>query len=465
MVSSVSSSISSSLGLNYGIDSASVVSELVAAVRDPKEQALSSRETTVTSQISAIANASGALNTFSTALSDLLADTSYSGKPLSSDSSIASVSLTQEGDLSNLPIELEVKQLATSQVLKSHTLASAGSAVGMGTLTLTTSSGSYDITIDYNNNTLVGLASAINGAEAGVTATVVTDSSGARLVLKGGVGGNEAFTLSDFGDADADLLRFTSTGDLVQTRGAQNAIIVMDGVETSYAGNTIVDAIPNVTIDLMKASPGTTITISEEQPTKGMHDLVLEYVKAYNDLWKSLSELTAAGTSDTKGGILASDSSIRQMKNMLNKMSSTPLAASGRYTSLAQIGVQTNKDGTLEVDTAALDAALEEDAAAVTAMINPPVQDAGNPGLAGALEAIKERLQDEDNGTLVHAQKRYEAIKEKIAEDREDFEDYMESYEERLNASYSAMDSKLAELQSTQSYLEQQIEQWNKSDS
>lgn len=467
MVSSVSSSVTSALGLGYGIDSASIVSGLVSAVRDPKEQALTSRASMVGAQISALGNASSALSTFSTALSELLSTSTFSGQPVSSDTSIAKVSLTQEGDLSGLPIEMEVKQLANSQVLKSATLASNSTAVGLGTLTLTTSSGSYGITIDSSNNTLDGLAAAINDADAGVTASVVTDSAGARLVLKGGIGATEAFTLTNSGDANADLLRFTwngAAGGMTRTRTAQNATVVLDGVETSFASNTITGAIPNVTIDLVKAAEGTIVTISEEQPTTGMRDLVLEFKDAYNSLWNSLSALTVAGTGETAGGILAADSSIRQMKNLLNKLTSTALAASGDYTSLAQIGVYTNKDGTLGVDETKLDAALEANPAAVTAMINPAVQDASNPGLAGAMESITDKLQDEDTGALIKAQERYKAIQEKITEEREKFEDYMEGYESRLSATFSAMDTKLASLKATQSYLEQQIQMWNNAD-
>src|SRR3546814_8041224 len=103
----------------------------------------------------------------------------------------------------------------------------------------------------------------------------------------------------------------------------QNAGVVLDGVETSFSGNTIVDALPNVTIDLMKAAEGTTITISDEQPTTTMRDLVMEFTDAYNSLWGALSSLTVAGKDGAAGGILASDSSIRDMKNMLNKMTST----------------------------------------------------------------------------------------------------------------------------------------------
>src|SRR3546814_3862309 len=104
-----------------------------------------------------------------------------------------------------------------------------------------------------------------------------------------------------------------------QVRAAQNAVMVLDGVETSFSGNTIVDALPNVTIDLMKAAEGTTITISEEQPTTTMRDLVMEFTDAYNSLWGELSSLTVAGKDGAAGGILESDPSIRDMKNKLNK--------------------------------------------------------------------------------------------------------------------------------------------------
>src|SRR3546814_4552560 len=109
-----------------------------------------------------------------------------------------------------------------------------------------------------------------------------------------------------------------------QVRAAQNAVMVLDGVETSFSGNTIVDALPNVTIDLMKAAEGTTITISEEQPTTTMRDLVMEFTDAYNSLWCALSSLTVAGKDGAAGGILASDSSIRDMKRSEEHTSELP---------------------------------------------------------------------------------------------------------------------------------------------
>src|SRR3546814_11354227 len=99
-----------------------------------------------------------------------------------------------------------------------------------------------------------------------------------------------------------------------------------------------------------------------------MRDRVMEFTDAYNSLWGALSSLTVAGKDGAAGGLLASASSIRDMKNMLNKLTSTQLDASGPYTTLAQIGVHTNKARKTEVDTEALAAALQANAAADKAM-------------------------------------------------------------------------------------------------
>src|SRR3546814_12851499 len=100
MVSSVSSSITSALNMGYGIDSSSIFSGLVSAVRDPKDQALSAKELKVGAQISANANASAALKNFATALTQPLPTCQYSGNAASPHTSIPAVSLTEEGALS-----------------------------------------------------------------------------------------------------------------------------------------------------------------------------------------------------------------------------------------------------------------------------------------------------------------------------------------------------------------------------
>src|SRR5690606_19528547 len=117
------------------------------------------------------------------------------------------------------------------------------------------------------------------------TASIVTDQSGARLVLKGETGTDKAFTLTADASADANLQRFTwdgASGGMSVSQTAQNALIRIDNVDMEYATNEVTSAIPFVRIDLNKAAPGTTVTLATDQPTTTMSDLVKEFVSAYN---------------------------------------------------------------------------------------------------------------------------------------------------------------------------------------
>jgi flagellar hook-associated protein 2 len=463
-MTTVSSSIASALGAGSGIDTAALVSSLVSATREPKEKAITDKQSVNNARVSALASAASALSTFSTALTTLLDGTGFSGQPGSNDTSIASVSLLPGGTPTGLPAQLEVVQLASAQTLESPVLADKTTPVGLGTLTLTTASGAKTITIDSSNNTLAGLASAINSADAGVTASVVTDNQGARLVLKGATGEANAFTLTA-GTADADLQRFTfngTTGGMTRKQEAKDSIIRIDNVEQHNSSNVVDTAIPYVRIDLNKAAPGTTVTLASDEPTTTVRDLVVEYVDAYNQLRTALNQVSAAGTDSASAGALASDSGIRYMKNQLARLTSMNLASSGPYQTLSDIGASTNRDGTLTLDTTKLDKAIAADPAAVTKMLNPAVSTASDPGLATAVKTISDSIQS-TGSAFKASQGKYDALKTSLAAQLDKLNTDMDDYETRLTAVYSKMESQLTALKATQSYMEQQIKAWNSS--
>lgn len=466
-MTSISSSISTALGISSGVDSASLVSQLVAATRDPKETVITTRQTTNNTRISALASAKSSLDTFSEALTSLLSGTGFSGTPASNDPTIIAATSLPGGVPAGLPAQVEVQQLASAQTLKSVSLASSTTAVGLGTLTLTAGGTDYPIEITSANNTLDGLAAAINAADAGVTATVVTDANGARLVMKGATGAASGFTLTKGGSdtADADLERFTfdgTTGGMTKTSTAANAKIVVDGVDMEFASNTIDTAIPYVRLDLNKVAVGTDVTITSSEPTTTMRDLVTEFVDAYNTLRKALNEATAAGTDASSAGALAGDSGVREMMRQLSKISSTELVGSGTYKTLVDIGVKTNRDGTLAVDTTRLDAAIAADPAAVTQMLNPSSTSATDLGLDGIVENIRDSL-EADDGPLASSKAKFEKLQASLADQLEKLDTDMENYEARLTKTYAAMDKQLAALKATQSYMTQQIAAWNNS--
>jgi len=467
----VASSLTSSLGVGSGINTAQLVADLTSATYGPKLTNLTALQSSNNSRISALASAKSALQTFADALTKTLESTAYSGQPVSNDPSIVSVALTGSGKPMGLPAQIEVTQLAAAQVLQSSTLASPAAVAGAGTLSLTVGAKSFDITLTAPATTLADLASAINNAKSGVSASIVTDQSGARLVLKGETGEAKAFTLAPKLDpdtnvsmADAELSRFTwdgTTGGMAQSQTAKNALIKIDNIAMSFEKNEITTAIPNLRIDLNRALPGSTVTIATDQPTASMADLMKEIVDAYNSLKTGLN--TAMRNTDGSGsssGLLANDGGMRQMSTRLAQLTSTPLSTDGTYKTLADLGVTTNRDGTLSLDQTRLKAALAADPEGVVQMLNPTVKDANHPGIAGALNSITQYLNG-DQGPLTSSKAIYDKLSTSYQKQLDKMNIDKSAYSDRLTTTYSVMQSKLLQFKATQSYLEQQIAMWN----
>ncbi|HEX7819226.1 MAG TPA: flagellar filament capping protein FliD [Sphingobium sp.] len=462
--------IASALGIGSGINTTQLVTELVAASREPKETALNTRISTNNARISALASAKSSLTSFSTALTELLKSTSYSGQPVSNDTSIASVALIAGGVPSGLPAQLEVTQLAKAQVLESTTITGgATGAAGTGKLTFaiggsSATATSFDVTMTAPANTLTDLAKAINDKNAGVTANIVTDSNGSRLVLKGDTGEAKAFTVTS-ADADADLQRFVTTGGttpLTQKQPAQNAKVNIDNVSMEFATNEITTAIPFVRIDLNKAAPGTTVTLATDQPTATMSDLVGEFVDSYNTLKTALNSSTNSTTD--KVGLLSSDTGVREMSRRLATLTNTPLTDTGDYRTLSDLGISTNKDGTLKLDSVRLAKVLKDDPQAITQMLNPTVPSTTKIGLGGALKTVTDFLNG-DNGPLAGSTNTYTKLQASLAEQMTTLDTNMTNYQDQLTKTYTAMQTQLATIKATQTYLTQQIAVWTKSSS
>ena len=466
-MTSVSSSISTALGIGSGIDTSALVSSLVSAARDPKQKMITDRQSLNNARISALASASSSLNSFADALNSLLAGTGYAGTPASNDPSIAAVSLLP-GGTPRLPAQLEVRQLAAAQTIASAPAvgATAATVIGDGSFSLQVgSAAAVPITLTAPNNSYADLATAINAAGTSVTASVITDNQGTRLVMKGATGAANSFTFTNT-SANTALDAFTwdgTGGGMTRQAQAQDSIIRLDGVEQYYSSNTIDTAIANLRIDLNKAAPGTSVTLATTEPTTTMRDLMVEFVNAYNTLMKALNTATTTGADSSSAGVLNGETSIRDMKRQLSQMTSAVMSPAGTYTTLSSIGVSTNRDGTLKLDTAVLDKALATDAAAITQMLNPTVKSDTMPGLAGLMDSVRDNILQKD-GPLASANSKYEKLGKSLVDQLEKLNDQMTDYQAQLSKVYTAMDKRLASLKATQSYLEQQVAMWNKSD-
>lgn len=464
-------SLSGLIGGQTGVNSAQVVNDLVRVTREPRENQIRSRQQLNSARISALASASSSLNTFAEALNTLLDGRRFAGDLITSNASVATAGFINGQTPQGLPVTVEVQQLASEQRTVSRTFANSDAAVGQGTLTLNSSRGSFDIVIDAENDSLAGLRDAINRADTGVTARILTDVNGARLVLAGSEGGDQSFSLTapatPILGTPSPLNDFayppSSDGGMSIVSAAANSRIIVDGVELNLSSNEVDNAITGVRLNLLEAAPGRTITISGDRPTSGVRDLVVEFVDAYNVLREGLNNATRPGTDGTDGGPLAGNSAVRDMVRRLSSMSSTLLASEGQFRTLADIGIRTNNDGTLSIDNARLDSVLETDLDAVSRMLDPTNPDVANPGLAGTMNAIRDSLQAQD-GALTLAQERFNEVSESLSEMLNELDDDIDRYRAQLQRTFSNMDRQLAVLRSTQSYLDQQISIWNDRD-
>jgi len=382
---SATSSILTSLGVGSGIDITTLVNNLVAADRAPKDAAIQARQDANTAQISSLADVSNGIDSFASALTSLVAGGSLFTQPSVSDTSILSATAIAGQKIGNLADQIEVDQLAQAQSIQSVAVADPTASIGQGDLTLNTAAGSFTVTVDSTNDSLNGLAAAINATNAGVTASVVTDSTGSRLLLKGATGAANAFTLSVPAGTSSGLERFTydpnTAGGMTLAQGAQDAIVKLDGVQVNRATNSFSDLISGVQIDLKRAAPGSQVSLGVTRPTAAIEQAVTDFVDAYNQLQAVIGKATAPGGSGVASGPLHSDLSVRQMQRQLAQLPSMTLNSVGSIKTLAEIGVSTNRDGTLSVDTTRLETMLNQDPDGVEGLFNP-TQYSSDPNVA-----------------------------------------------------------------------------------
>lgn len=444
--------IANSLGVGSGINTTQLVNDLLAASQGAKLGQLNQRSQLNSSRISAMAATQSALTTFSAAVKETLNGQGFVGELVSSRTDLATASVLKDSRPEGLPATVEVVQIAVAQREISDVFAGASAAVGERTLTINNNAGSFDIVIDSTNDSLAGLRDAINASNSGVTATILTDKAGARLVMEAQEGLENAFTIAQSGPSPAMNLANKAT--------AADSIIKVDDIQLTNSSNTVTGAIPGVQISLLAAQVDSKFTISGGSEPLDVRGLVTEFVTAYNQLRNSMNAATKPGLSGENSGPLAGDRGAREVIRKLSQLTSTQLTDVGDFKTLADIGVRTEPDGTLSINDTRLDAALALDSGAIKLMLEPAAVTETRIGLAGALDAVSTALKS-DTGALTVAQKRLEAIRESIAEAREKINQDGERLREQLQSTFAGLERQLSILRSTQAYVEQQFASFN----
>lgn len=370
-------------GVGSGLDINGLVSQLMALERRPLAL-LDQKEAGLQAKVSAYGAIKGALSSFRNTVATLATPAKFTAAKASvADSTVLTASAAASASAAGYSVE--VQALAQAHKLKSGAFAATTSTIGTGTLTVqfgTYSAGSFTlnpdrpaaaIIIDSGKSSLAGVRDAINAANAGVSAGIINDGSSDRLVISskdGGAAGALRITVAD-GDGNntdnaglSQLAYDASTGgtaNLTQTVAAQNAVLVIDGITVSKASNSISDAIEGVTLNLLKTNLGSPTTLNVVRDTAGVRAAVESFVKAYNDLNKTLTDVSKYDAANKKASTLTGDATVRSVQSRLRSLFNTTLStAGGGLTALSDIGVTFQNDGTLKLDSGKLDAVLND---------------------------------------------------------------------------------------------------------
>lgn len=447
------------LGIGSGLDVQSLVSQLVAAERAPSQARITRQAADVATRLSALGALKGALSGFQGALDPLKSLDRFDVRSATSGDETV---FTASAGSKSVPgtYGIEVQQLAQPEQLVSAAVFAGGatSVAGTGTLTLQLGTrASFAVTLDAAHATLADVRDAINSASDnnGINATLVYGIGGAQLVLTSrDTGAQNSITVSSSG-GDGGLAQLGygpgNLGNYTEKQAAQDATVLISGVEHRSASNVVSGAIDGVTLTLKTANPGKSASLVIANDSAAVTANVRKFVSAYNSMQSQLARLGSYDAASKTAGPMLGDWLLGDVGTAMARGATDRVAgtASG-YGSLAAIGITTDANGQLQIDSGKLDAALGANPSAVAALFG------GTGGVARRLDdrldtllssagAIKAR-----DGNLAVAQK-------SIDDDTRRLDDRMAVVQQRYLAQFTALDSLMSKLQSTSNYLTQQL--------
>ena len=450
-----------SQGIGSGLDIASMVDSLTTAEMSAPNARITRAQTAVTTQVSAMAALKSALSTFQTSLTSALTGAGFAARTVkSADESVLTATAAASAALGNY--QVEVKQLAQSQQLISGNFTGGSTAVvGTGTLSIASGGKTFTISIDSTRSTLAGIRDAINSASdnQSVSATLVYGQSGAQLVLTSLSTGENAGVTVDATGGDGGLAQLTygagNTSHYTEKQAAQDAIVLVSGVEHHSATNQVSDAIDGVTLNLVAKKPGTDVSLNITNDNDHVVSLVQSLVTAYNTLQSSVASLDSYDATTQVSGPLFGDSMYVSLKSQLrHALSDTVTGVAGAYTSLAALGITTGVDGKLGMDETKLRSALGTDFKAVSKVFS---------GTSGVVARMNGKITTAllTGGNVASRTASLTAQQTAIDKEKAQVDLRTATIKARYLAKFNAMDSLLSRMQNTSSYLTQQTNTLN----
>lgn len=457
-----------SVGTGSGLELESLLKQVLDAERAPAKTRLDLKKTTAEASISVLGTLKSTFADFQASLTKLKTASSFSGRTaVSGDNTLFTATAKGTAELSSYNIG--VINLAKAHKLASANFAGTGATTGGGTLTIGVGTNSFNVEISAGvNDSLVGIRDAINNApdNAGVRASLLTVSDGnggtaTKLVLTAKQSGAaSAITVSvadaDGNNTDAAGLSRLASANLSEVDPAQDALITIDGFEVRSASNVFTDAIEGVTITALKGSPvpeeplSASLTVAADKT--GLKTSIESFVANYNALITVFNQLTNYDPATKTRGLLSGDASMDAMEAQLKRVINGKVegAATG-LDQLSLLGISTNKDGSIKLDSDKL-----------TATINTRFDDlsklfAGDNGLASKLDKMVTGFLS-SKGAIAHREQTLQDQLETVKDQQSALDLRLEKLEKRYRSQFSALDILVQQLNQTGNFLGQQLE-------
>ena len=357
-----------------GIDLKRLVAGLVNAETSVTQSQITKKVENTNLSISSFGNLSSRMNSLNTELASL-EDTN--ARATTSSNSGVVLTVTDEANAIDVNSNIVVSTLARGQTVSfdltnngfanafsSSSSRTASSSIDQGTIVFTLGSTATTVTINSSNNTLQGFVDEVNKIT-GLQATLIdTDGSGSlSLSIRSDTGANNSFSISS---GSGDLSAF-NTGDysnawVTRQTTAADASFTVDGVTVTRSSNTITDLFAGHTINLTAADSSTAIEVTSSLATTDARSRMQSFIDSINSVKTFLKTETQRGLNGAESGSLAGDVTATTILRELNGLTTTPITGYGSTDYyLANLGVRTERDGTLSLDTTAFDAAILAD--------------------------------------------------------------------------------------------------------
>jgi flagellar hook-associated protein 2 len=439
----------SSLGIGTGIDLNTMLTSIINAERAPIN-ALDTKISAANSKISLYGTLKSKLDALQTAADTLQYPSRLSAlSAASSDTTVLGATAAYTAAVGSYGVE--VTQLASTQ--KSFTSAyDAGTTFGPGDLNFTVG-GVAAASISLTNpagSSLQEVSDAINSAKIGVTATMITDSAGKqRMVLSGDKSGaGNGFSLTSaltVSGTQASLASFDTATVGLNRSDAQDAKMKIDGIEVISSTNTFSN-VAGLTLTAVKM--GTSNVAVQNDSTK-ITTAVKAFVDGYNAVVSLIKTNSNYDATTKTAQAFNGDGTTRSLLDTLgNARTTVPTElASAPLKTLSALGISIQTNGQLTLDSAKLTTAISTSATDVVTALN-----AYGKSFSTDVTAVLA-----SNGAVSNRMNSLTSTVSRYKDNQAALEIRVSLVEKRYRSQFTALDKLVSSMQTTSSYLTQQL--------